>query len=69
MSSVDTAMLAAKALTHALLNPAPAAPFAQIDNNQHSVLKQLAAIFQTANMPHAAALPTAPKKLHRRPSL
>jgi hypothetical protein len=36
MSSADNATIAAQELTHTLLNPAPAAPFATIDNDQTS---------------------------------
>jgi hypothetical protein len=48
MSSADNATIAAKELTNALLNPAPAAPFATIGNDQLVALKQLALIFQQA---------------------
>jgi hypothetical protein len=48
MSSADNATMAAKELTNALLNPAPAAPFAIIGNDQLVALKQLALIFQQA---------------------
>ena len=48
MSSADNATVAAKELTHALLNPAPAAPFATIGDDQLVALKQLALIFQQA---------------------
>jgi len=46
-SSADAAVIAAKELTHALLNPAPAAPFLDIGDKQLEALKQLAEIFQT----------------------
>jgi hypothetical protein len=52
MSSADNATVAAKALTHALLNPAPAAPFATIGNDQIAAVKQLALIFQQATTPN-----------------
>jgi hypothetical protein len=52
MSSADNATIAAKELTHALLNPAPAAPFATIGNNQIAALKQLAPTFQQATTPN-----------------
>ena len=45
MSSAGNATIAAKELTNALLNPAPAAPFATIGNDQLVALKQLALIF------------------------
>ena len=48
MSSADNATVAAKELTHALLHPAPAAPFATIGDDQLVALKQLALIFQQA---------------------
>jgi hypothetical protein len=48
MSSADNATIAAKELTNVLLNPAPAAPFATIGNDQLVALKQLALIFQQA---------------------
>jgi hypothetical protein len=48
LSSADNATIAAKELTNALLNPAPAAPFATIGNDQLVALKQLTLIFQQA---------------------
>jgi hypothetical protein len=47
-SSADAAIQAALQLTHALQNPAPAAPFAQIGHEQITALQQLAAIFTTS---------------------
>jgi hypothetical protein len=52
MSSADNATIAAQELTHALLNPAPAAPFATIGTDQIAALKQLALIFQQATAPN-----------------
>jgi hypothetical protein len=51
MSSADNATIAAKERTHALLNPAPAAPFGTIGKDQIGALKQLALIFQQATTP------------------
>ena len=48
MSSADNATIAAKELTHALLHPALAAPFATIGDDQLVALKQLALIFEQA---------------------
>jgi hypothetical protein len=48
MSSADNAAVAAKELTHTLLHPAPAAPFATIGDEQLVALKQLALIFEQA---------------------
>jgi hypothetical protein len=47
MSSADNATIAAKELTHALLHPAPVAPFATIGNDQIAAL-----IFQQATTPN-----------------
>jgi hypothetical protein len=52
MSSADNATITAQELTHALLNPAPAAPFATIGTGQIAALKQLALIFQQATAPN-----------------
>jgi hypothetical protein len=45
MSSANKATIAANEFTDALLNPAPAAPFATIGNDQLVALKELALIF------------------------
>jgi hypothetical protein len=47
-SSADSAKVAAPALIHALLHPAPAAPFDQLGNQQSQALHQLAHIFEEA---------------------
>jgi hypothetical protein len=47
-SSRDLATEAAKQLTYALVNPQPAGPFAQVDNEQLVALGKLAAIFEGA---------------------
>jgi hypothetical protein len=52
MSSTYAATMAAKELTHALLNPAPAAPFATIGDAQLVALKQLTQIFQLVTNKH-----------------
>ena len=54
LSSLDAATTAAADLTHALLNPAPAAPFAHIGQEQTAALKQLANIFNSATNTKAA---------------
>ena len=59
MSSSDNAIIAARELTHALLNPAPAAPFATIGDAQSSALKQLADFCQNAT----TTLPSSPPQL------
>jgi hypothetical protein len=46
MSSADAATLAAQDLTHTLLHPAPAAPFATLSNTQAEAIAQLAEIFR-----------------------
>lgn len=48
LSSSDAAIAAAQDLVHALQNPAPAAPFTNIGDQQIAALKQLADIFQNA---------------------
>jgi hypothetical protein len=61
LSSADKNPIAAKELTHVLLNPAPAAPFATIGNVQLAALKQLALIFQqatTQDKPKSLAQPS-----------
>jgi hypothetical protein len=40
--------IAAQELTHALMHPAPAAPFSAIDGAQLAALRQLATIFDAA---------------------
>jgi hypothetical protein len=62
-SSADNAMIAAKELTAALLNPAPAAPFAHIGDAQLKAIKTLAAIFQQT-IETATAPPRVPVKQH-----
>jgi hypothetical protein len=47
-SSVDAAKQAARDLIHALLHPTPAAPFAQLGDQQTQALQQLAQIFDGA---------------------
>jgi hypothetical protein len=47
-SSADYASLAARDLIHALLHPAPAAPFAQLGSAQSEALQQLAQIFASS---------------------
>jgi len=46
MSSADAATIAAQDLTHALLNPAPAAPYAALNQAQQKALTDLAEIFR-----------------------
>ena len=48
LSSTDAAMHAAKDLAHALLNPAPAAPFATLSTARLEAIKQLSDIFSEA---------------------
>jgi hypothetical protein len=48
MSSKDLASIAALELSHALQNPAPAAPFSQIGMAQLQALRQLSDIFFAA---------------------
>ena len=48
LSSADAATAAATALTHALANPAPAAPFVKLGDAQLEAIKQLSSIFETA---------------------
>jgi hypothetical protein len=47
-SSRDLATQAATELTHALLNPQPAGPFFQVDDEQAVALRKLAAIFEAS---------------------
>jgi hypothetical protein len=51
MFFANNTMIAAKELTCALLNPAPAAPSATMGNGQLTALKQSAIIFQTTTNP------------------
>ena len=48
LSSADAATIAATELTHALQNPAPAAPFLKLGDEQLDAIKQLAKIFNTS---------------------
>jgi hypothetical protein len=52
-ASKDMATIAAQKLTHALLHPAPAAPFSSIGGAQLEALRQLAMIFD-ASLPYSA---------------
>ena len=63
-SSADAATDAARELTAALLNPAPASPFPSLGTEQMAAIKQLAAIFHVAT----AAKPTFLVKLAPTPS-
>ncbi len=58
-SSADAAKHAARALIHTLLHPTPAAPFAQLGDQQTQALQQLAQIFDRAidNNPKQAPSP------------
>ena len=47
-SSVDAAIVAARALTEALINPAPAAPFSQFGNAYKKSIVDLSKIFEIA---------------------
>ena len=47
-SSVDAAIVVARALTEALANPVPASPFAQFGDAQHQAIIDLAKIFESA---------------------
>lgn len=70
-SSTDAAMQAAAQLTHALLHPAPAGPFATLGQQQLDALQQLASIFNkrtsdsiakdTAPTTANSMLPTVPR--------
>ena len=67
LSSVDRAIRAATELTHALRNPAPAAPFAKLSDVHNDALDQLATIFnstiapnQTQAVPIPAKAPASP---------
>jgi hypothetical protein len=62
MSSADNATIAGRELTHALLHPAPAAPFATNGNAQLAALKQLARIFQQATTPRTSTPPAKPSQ-------
>jgi hypothetical protein len=59
-SSADAATQAATDLVHALQNPAPAAPFAQLGNKQLAALRQLSEIFATI-LPQDKSRPTPPR--------
>jgi hypothetical protein len=54
-ASKDLVTIASLELTHALLHPAPAAPFNIIDGAQLEALRQLPAIFNAALPPSATA--------------
>jgi hypothetical protein len=56
-STADAARDAAAALTHALLNPSPATPFAQIGDRQMAALNTLSNIFSLIVQPAPAPLP------------
>ena len=58
-SSADAAIIAAQELIHALQNPAPATPFANMGNDRLQALRHLAQIFHSAlpNAQPAAASP------------
>ena len=63
-SAADAATDAARELTAALLNPAPASPFPALGTEQMAAIKQLAAIFTDATTPATApqVTPTKPSK-------
>jgi hypothetical protein len=54
LSSQEMAIQAARELTHALRNPAPAAPFARLGHQQHEALTKLANIFKEIAAPNLA---------------
>ena len=63
-SSVGAAIIAARALTEALTNPAPAAPFYQFGDAQQQAIIDLAKIFESA-----IAKPALPTSVPPRPAL
>ena len=56
-SSTDTATVAARELTAALLNPSPASSFPSLGTEQMAAIKQLAAIFNVATSSTQVAPP------------
>jgi hypothetical protein len=64
-SSADAAKQAARDLIHALLHPKPAAPFAQLGDQQTQALQQLARIFDAAIDNNPPSNKIAPRQLPR----
>ena len=63
-SSVDAAIIAVQALTEALTNPVPAAPFPQFGDAQQQAIVDLAKIFESA-----IAKPALPTSVPPRPEV